>query len=145
MTNLFQSVANKSLSIPATATATVTSDACDVSGYQGVILNVYYGDSADTLASDLCWTAKLKECATESGTYTDVSDDDVLGADTNSFGLVNAPTEDSAIYSLGYNGTKDYVKVEVTATGSHSSGTPIAVWADLGMPRSQTTDYSANP
>jgi len=145
MTNLFTETSTKPMTAPVNSTATVTSSAVDVSGYTGSKFHVYYGDSADTLAADLCWTAKLTECATESGTYTDVAVGDVIGADANSFGLVNAPTEDQKIYSLGYQGTCDFVKVVVTATGTHSSGTPIAIFCELGLPRSQTTDYDVNP
>jgi len=145
MTNLFTKVAIKPLYAPVVATTAVTSSALDVSGYDGVTLHVYYGDSADTLAAELYWSAKIKECATENGTYTDVAADDILGAPSNEFGLINAPTEDQNIYSIGYNGSQPFVKVVVTPTGVHASGTEIGIFAALGLPRSLTTEFSYNP
>lgn len=144
MANIFESVAIKSLTAPVNSTSTVTSTAQDVSGYTGSAFYIHYGDSADTLAADLYWEGKLKESATSGGAFTDVSSDDV-STDTNSFGLVNAPTEDEQIFSVRYLGSQKFVKVEVTATGTHSSGTPIGITCALGLPRSQTTDQPSDP
>ena len=145
MTDIFTSVSLKSLTAPAVATATVTSSAIEVTGYTGTNFYVFYGNSADTLSDTVYWTASLKECATESGTYTAVAADDVSGPSTNAFGLVNAPTEDQQIYGIGYTGSLDFVKVVVTATGTHTTGTPIGIFCALGLPRSQTTDQDYNP
>lgn len=145
MENIADRIYPKLLSVTSTETAAVTSSACDVEGYEGAAFPVIYGDSLDTLSSTVYWTAKLTECATESGTYTDVGTADVQIGSTNSFGLINAPTEDSEIYWLGYNGSKRYVKVVVTPTGIHTYGTPITIIALLGMPRSQSEDGRVNP
>ena len=144
MANIFESVSIKTLTAPVNSTGTVTSSSVDVSGYTGSAFYVHYGDSADTLAAGLYWEAKLKECATSGGTFTDVSSDDI-STDTNAFGLVNAPTEDQAVFGVRYLGSQKFVKVEVTATGSHSSGTPIGLFCALGLPRSQTSDQPTDP
>jgi hypothetical protein len=135
----------KLLTVPAVKTGTVTSDACDTEGYQGASFHVIYGDSGDTLSASVYWTAKLQSCATEGGTYADVGTDGILIASANSFGLINAPTEDQKLYHIGYNGTDRWVKVVVTATGTHTNGTIITIIADLGMPRTQTLDGAVNP
>jgi len=135
----------KLLTVSAVKTATVTSDVCDTEGYQGASFHVIYGDSGDTLSSTLYWTAKLQSCATEGGTYADVGTDGILIASSNSFGLINAPTEDQGIYHIGYDGTDRYVKVVVTATGTHTNGTIITIIAELGMPRMMSEDGKVNP
>lgn len=145
MENPASSFAPKELYKPTVSTATVTSSAINVNGYPSAMFCVYYGDSADTLSATVYWTGKIQSCATESGTYADVGATEVLIATTNLFGLINAPTEDQKIYVIGYNGTDDWVKVVVTPTGTHTNGTPIGVFAILGMPRSVVTDVAVNP
>ena len=145
LTDIFELIKIQSLTVPATKTDTVTSSVCDVSGYTGAAFYIHYGASGDTLSGTVYWTGKLQECATEDGTFTDVAASDVSGASTNAFGLVNASGEDSAVYGLKYIGTLDYVKVVVTATGTHTNGTPIGVFAGLGMPRAKASDQEVNP
>lgn len=134
-----------SLTAPATVTAAVTSTACDVSGYEGAAFGVHFGVSGDTLSASVYWTCKLQECATEAGSYTDVVTADIQIGSTNSFGLIDSLSEDAEIYWIGYGGSKPYVKVVVTPTGTHTYGTPIGILAFLGMPRSQTEAGKVNP
>ena len=145
MENLFNRLGFQQLTDPATATDTVTSAACDTEGYPGIMLIVSYGASGDTLSDSVYWSAKLTSCATEGGTYADVDDGDVLGASTNAFGIVNATTEDDAAYGLCYNGSDRYVKVEVTAEGTHAYGTVIGVYAVKRLPRTVTDEFKVNP
>lgn len=145
MENMEDRVYPKLLTAPANATATVTSAACDTEGYEGAAFAVIYGNSGDTLSASVYWTAKLQSCATEGGTYADVGSADVLIGTANSFGLINAPTEDQELYWLGYNGSDRYVKTVVTPTGTHTNGTIISIVALLGMPRTQSDDGKVNP
>lgn len=145
MEDISERIARKLLYGPINATATATSSACDVSGYEGAAFCVAYGISADTLTGSLYWTAKLQSCATENGSYADVATADIQIAATNSFGLIDDMAEDNAMYWIGYNGTNQWVKVVVTATGSHTLGTPITIIALLGMPRSVSEEGAVNP
>ena len=145
MDNMENRIESKLLLKPGTYTSTQTSSACNISGYEGAAFAIVYGTSGDTLSPSLYWTAKLQHCATEAGTYTDIATSDVQIGMTNSFGLISAPSEDEEVYWLGYNGAFDYVKVVVTATGSHIYGTPFCALAYLGMPCSRSTGGKVNP
>lgn len=127
--DVFNEVKIEQLLAPVVRTATTTSSACGLAGYEGAMFSVLFGVSADTLSASVTWDCKLTECATSGGSYTDVAAADVIGHTSNAFGAIDDMSEDAAVYSLGYKGTKAYVKVVVTATGSHSSGTPIAIVA----------------
>ncbi|MGE0754582.1 MAG: hypothetical protein AB7L92_05420 [Alphaproteobacteria bacterium] len=114
---------------PVVATSTQTSSAIDLQGYNSANIVFAVGQSGDTLSGGVYWTLKLQESDTDSG-YTDVAASDISsGAATV---VVDDPAEDDAAYSLGYIGTKRYVKAVVTPTGSHSNGTPIGVIALRG-------------
>ncbi len=144
--DLFNRLLLEQLTDPDTATSTVTSDACDLAGYEGATFAVSFGESGDTLSGSVYWSCKLTECDTSGGTYTDVADTDVIGNTSNVFGVVNAAADDDNIYCLGYRGSKRYVKVVVTATGTHSSGTIIGIYAVKGRilhgPSGQTVQGS---
>jgi hypothetical protein len=133
------------LTVPAIKTGTVTSDACNVQGYEGAAFCAIFGNSSDVLSGTLYWSGKLTECDTEGGSYTDVATEDIQIAATNSFAMVDAPTEDQACFWIGYGGSKKYVKVVITATGTHAVGTIISIVALLGMPRTQTEGGAVNP
>lgn len=127
--DVFNRTLIEQLTDPAVSSASVTSAACDLAGCEGVMFSVSFGESGDTLSGSVKWDCKLTECATSGGSYTDVAAADVIGNTTNQFGLVDAAADDDAVYSLGYKGSKRYVKVVVTKTGTHTNGTPISIYA----------------
>jgi hypothetical protein len=146
MEDISERVFPKLLKAPAVLTTVAfTSAACDVRGYEGAAFAVIYGDSGDTLSASVYLTAKITECDTESGVYTDVATADIQIGATNSFGKIDAPTEDQAIFWIGYGGSKGWVKVVVTPTGTHTNGTIVGIFAIIGMPRTQTADGNVNP
>lgn len=124
----FNNVKKEMILAPIVSTAAKTSSACDLAGYEGAMFTVLFGTSADSLSSVRYWDCKLQE-SDDDVTYTDVAAADVIGNTSNQFGLVNALADDDACYTLGYKGIKRYIKVVVTPTGSHASGTPIAITA----------------
>ena len=77
MLNMYRNVEVQVLTVPATKTATVTSSACDVSGFQGALFIITVGVPGDTLSGTVKWDGKLQSCATETGTYSDVATADV--------------------------------------------------------------------
>lgn len=129
--------------MPENNTGARTGSTIDLKGFEGCKVGVIFGDSQDTLAVGLYWTCKLQE-AEIIGTWTDVAAADVIGNTSNQFGLVNAPTEDQAVYSLGYKGKKRYLRAVVTDTGSHSSGTIIAIVA-IKWPVDRPVSQAVNP
>lgn len=145
MENMADTVYSKLLSVPATRTADVTSDALNTEGYQGVLCCVDYGASSDTLSDTVYWQCKITECATEAGTYTDVDNADVLGSSTNAFGLYNASGENAKIFGLSYNGSLQFIKIVCSAEGTHIYGTPLTLFVILKEPRMTGNEQAVNP
>jgi len=117
--------------VPAVATATVTSAAISLAGYDAATVLFDIGNSADTLSGSVFWTLSLTECDTVGGTFTAVAAGDVAGG-ANSY-VIDAPSEDSRVVTFGYTGSKPFIKGVVTKTGTHSSGTPIGILSALGL------------
>lgn len=125
------------MTVPATKTATTTSSPVDLSPFNSVSICFIFGASGDTLSANVKWTCTITECDTYNGTFTDVADAEVIDCSTspsNSI-TVDASGEDSKAYRLGYTGNAKYLKGVVTATGTHTYGTPIAIMAILGNER----------
>ncbi len=133
---------------PAVYTGTQTSSAADVNGATYAGFYIVYGATGDTLSASVSFECKLTESSDLAGTYTDVSATDIYSTQAtvvNNFGLIDANSEDSETYGIGYNGSKRFVKVEATVTGTHSNGIPFGIVAALGFPRTQTTGQKVDP
>jgi len=114
---------------PGTKSATVTSSAVDTQGYESVEFLTSIGAAGDTLSGTVLFTQKLQD-SPDGSTWTDVSSTYLLGSPA----VINAPSFNSTVQSVGYVGSARYVRTVLTATGTMSSGTPIAVNAILGHP-----------
>ena len=143
--DIFNAVKKEQILDPAVATATVTSSACDLQNYESADFSVSFGESGDTLSGTVKWDCKLTECDTEGGSYTDVAAADIIGASSNAFGLVDAAADDDEIYTLGYKGTKQFIKVVVTGTGTHTNGTIIGIYASKGHKRESSVGNLVTP
>ena len=109
---------------PVVSTATKTSTAIDLQGYNSAEVLFAIGLATDTLSGSIYWTLKLQHSDDDS-TYTDL-----VAADLNSPSLtvvIDASTKDRTSYSFGYQGNKRYLKGLATPTGTHSTGTPIGI------------------
>lgn len=96
--------------VPATLTATNTSAAIDLQGFDGAMVIIQTG----AIGGSGNFTPKLTECATSGGTYTDVAAADLNGSFTD-------PLAASSVYKIGYRGNKRYIKTVLTL----NSGTSI--------------------
>ena len=99
---------------PAVLSATTTSAAIDLLGFESAAVIINTG--AIVSAGD--FTAKLTECETSGGTYTDVAAADLVGT-------LPATLEAASIYKQGYIGNMRYLKAVITK----NSGTSIAAGA----------------
>ncbi len=124
MRDLYDNVSVTQVTTPAVATATVTSSAIDLQGFNSAIVLFNMGASGDTLSSSVYWTLSLTECATSGGTYTAVATSD-MSAGVSS--VTVALGQDSASYKLGYIGSQRYVKAVATKTGTMTNGTIIGI------------------
>lgn len=120
--------------VNAVKTSTATSSAISLAGYDAASVIFDIGNSGDTLSGSLYWTLSLTECDTSGGSYTAVAAADIVGWSGAATYVIDAPTEDTLAVKVGYIGSKPYIKAVATATGSHSSGTPIGAIAVLGHP-----------
>jgi hypothetical protein len=118
---------------PAVINADTTSSAIDLQGYESTTILVDVGNSADTLSGTNKIELELTECDTSGGSYTQVAAANLQGAVTGSntgcFGLIDDPAEDTTVFKAGYIGSKQFLKVVVNFSGTHSTGTPIGVLA----------------
>tara|TARA_R110000796_G_scaffold27008_4_gene74637 strand:+ start:3239 stop:3682 length:444 start_codon:yes stop_codon:yes gene_type:complete len=123
---------------PVTVTADANSASVDLDGYESLCLLVNVGESGDTLSGSVYIELEVEESVDDS-TWTDVADADLTnylaGTNDGTFALVDAAAEDDARFIVGYKGTKQYVRVVINVTGTHTNGTPIAVTGVLGTPR----------
>lgn len=114
---------------PIVSTTAKTSTAIDLQGYNSASVIFNIGLAADTLSGSVYWTLKLQH------SDDDISYGDLAAADLNNPSLtvvVDSSSKDRAAYSFGYLGNKRYLKALATPTGTHSSGTPIAITALRG-------------
>lgn len=109
--------------VPQVLTATNTSAAIDLTGFDGATVVINGG----AIVSAGNFTPKLQECATSGGTYTDVAAADLIGA-------FPAVLLASTVAKVGYKGGKQFLKTVLTL----NSGTSIAASVEIikGWPKS---------
>lgn len=114
MKDLYSNVGIEAAVVPATLTATNTSAAIDLQGYDSAMVIINTG----AIAGSGNFTPKLTECATSGGTYTDVAAADLNGTFVSALAA-------STVYKVGYRGSKRYIKTVLTL----NSGTSIVAGA----------------
>lgn len=116
---------------PVVSTATKTSTAIDLQGYNSANVVFSIGLAGDTLSGSLYWTLKLQHSDDDSA-YTDTAITDLNNPSLTV--VVNSSSLDRNTYGFGYQGNKRYLKAVATPTGTHSNGTPIGIIALRGAP-----------
>ncbi|MGQ3041107.1 MAG: hypothetical protein ACT6TH_15300 [Brevundimonas sp.] len=115
MRDLYNDIGLVSAVIPAVISATNTSAAIDLAGYESATLLINTG----AIASAGDFTPKLQESdTTTSGDFTDVAAGDLIGTFPTSLAA-------DTLYKVGYSGTKRYVRTVLTK----NSGTSIIAGA----------------
>ena len=117
---------------PVVVSADALSTAVNQAGFTDVTALVAVGESGDTLSGTVYIELEMQESDDDS-TYTACADADITnstaGTNTGTFALIDAAAEDDAVYTSKYLGSKQYVKVNINVTGTHTNGTPIGVLA----------------
>lgn len=121
-------------------TATVTpSTGQDLKGYRSAVFACSIGAITNIANSPVpSWTFKLQE-SDDNTSFTDVATADVLldygrnddAITSGVFATIDAASEDDNTYTIGYIGTKRYVRVVATAANTPGN-TAIVVNAILG-------------
>ena len=107
----------------------------DRKGYDGLTYLIATGSIAD---ADATFTVLLEECDTSGGTYTAVSDDDLIGTEVLAAFQFD---DDNECRKLGYKGSKRYTRLTITPVNNASAALLSAV-AVLSSPMLAPT---ANP
>ena len=117
---------------PVVVSADALSSVIDQAGFRDVTVLAAVGESGDTLSGSVYIELEMQESDDDS-TYTACADADitnaVTGTNTGTFALIDAAAEDDAVFASQYLGDKQYVKVNINVTGTHTNGTPIGVLA----------------
>jgi hypothetical protein len=120
---------------PAVVTADGNGATIDTRGYDSVMLVAALGATGDTLSGSVKIELEV-EHSDDGSSWSDCADADlhkvVTGTNTGTFAVIDSNTEDQAVYSTGYRGTKRYVRMVANLTGTHTNGTEIAGVAILG-------------
>ena len=126
LTNSINDTANV---VAQVATTDVLSTVLDLKGFRNGAFHYSVGDSGDTLSGTVLIEVELLESDDDS-TYTAVADADVknpvTATNTGTVALIDAPTEDQIVGWAEYLGTKQYLKLNFSLTGTHTNGTPVA-------------------
>lgn len=127
MKDLYSDIGVVAAVVPATLTATNTSAAIDLQGYDSATVIIQTG----AIGGSGNFTPSLVECATSGGTYTAVATTDLIGSFTD-------PLAASSVYKIGYRGNKRYIKTVLTLNSgtnivagvvvvkSHAANAPVA-------------------
>lgn len=142
MKDTFNNILAVSGALPVVITSSdVTTGDVDLQGYNSALLLVHVGAIVDALDASNKIALKL-EHADDDGTgiadsYTDVTDDDVLSnleaISSGIFKTLDADTDDSKLYAIGYTGGKRFIKLTAVPT-SIGTGGPIGITVLKGHP-----------
>jgi polyisoprenoid-binding protein YceI len=114
-------------------TAEGTGEAVDRWGHLDAVMVAQCGISGDTLSGSIYWTISFQDCATTTaGEFANIAAADLEGGVNDH--VINAGAEDPTTIIRGYRGTKRYLRILFTQTGTHTNGTPIAGVVILGRP-----------
>ena len=122
---------------PLGRTATALSSACDMQGFQSVLVAFHQGAYGDTPSGSVYTEAELQE-SDDNSTYTAVADTDLLfpsgksartGTATGTFfqSKSTGAADAAGLWLVGYRGSKRYLKVNVRETGTHTTGESYSV------------------
>lgn len=118
-----------------TLSSTNDPDGVDLQGFYSCNVLCAVGEMTNVDGSPAeSWTLKLQESDSASSDFTDVDEDDMLlefgnndGSATGGvFATIDSADEDDAVYTVGYIGTKRYIRVVATAANTPGD-TPISV------------------
>ena len=105
-------------------------DAVDLISAKGTKFDILVGVGGITFDADNKIEISMTHCDTESGEYANVTAADVSGVASVTSGIVKslvAAHAAASVTSIGYKGGKRFVKFVINFTGTHGTGTPIAI------------------
>lgn len=124
---------------PATLSATTTSSAIDLTGFQSATVAISVGAGGITFDGTNNINCELLH-SDDGSTYADVAASDINGKDapaTVTGGVVvtlNTAHPSPTVQEIGYIGGKRYLQAKANFNGTHGAGTPISVIVIKGNP-----------
>ncbi len=120
--------------IVANNTAEGTGGAIDLQGFEGALMIAHLGASLDTLSGSVYVTVSFQESdTTTAGDFANIAAGNLKGGANDV--VVDAAAEDEIVITRGYLGTKRYVRILITFTGTHTNGFPLNAIIVKGKPR----------
>jgi len=117
---------------PEVLTADKNSSSVDMTEYRDVGFIVSIGAPGDTFDSTVYAELEVQD-SDDNSTFAAVADayitNSVTGTNTGTFAKVDADGECETKYLTQYRGPKQYVRVVINVTGTHTNGTPYSVVA----------------
>ncbi len=111
---------------PTTGKNDLTGNLIDLQGFSGALVVVQSGDITDGT-----FTFELQHGnASDGSDLAAVPDEDLLGSEP-----VFAATDDNVVKQFGYVGTKRYIKLVATVSGSPTTGGTLGAIVIEGFPR----------
>lgn len=114
-------------------TSNGTGVGADLVGFEGALMLAHVGQSGDTLSGSVYMTVKFQESDVLGSGYVDIAAADLIGG-ANAV-AIDAAAEDEVIVQRSYIGAKQFVRVLIEFTGTHTNGTPISAVIIKGFPR----------
>ena len=111
---------------PAVRDADANGTGVDLQGFESATVLIDMGAEGITLST----TNKIEielEHSDDDSTYTDVAAGDVIGASSGTIATFDDNSEIPAVSSVGYIGGKRYIRAVANFSGTHGTGTPVAV------------------
>lgn len=141
MKDLYNNVAVETGAVPATITSSnITTGDIDMQGFDSLMVVAQIGAIVDALDSSNKIELKIEHAdddgAGSAGAYSACADEDVIGFTDLAAGVfktLDADTDDSKTYPIGYKGGKRFVKVTAVPT-SIATGGPVGFTVLKGHP-----------
>lgn len=136
---LKENVKIASSTLPVKSAADANGTTVDRLAYEGPVTFIAaVGAPGDTLSGSVKIEFEV-EHSDDGSSWADAADTDleaaVTGSNPATFAVVDANAEASQVYQGRYIGAKRYVRCVTNITGTHTTGTPIAVLSVLEGPR----------
>jgi hypothetical protein len=114
-------------------TANATGTGVAVGAYRDITMIWMQGISLDTLSGSVYWTVTFEE-SDDNTTFTTIAASDLDNVKAYNTHLIDAAAEDPTMLVRRYKGSKAYVRMLGTQTGTHTNGTPLAAIVVLADP-----------
>ena len=120
----------------------------DGTGWGSGLIIVEVGNSPEILADGLYIELILEHSDTDAVGAAVTSDDLIVNsftdATTGQFALINAPAEDSTVFTVEYKANnpnaKRYINVKINLVGNHGTGTAISITGIKYHPETKDSD-----